>query len=304
MTKKKAKKKSQNRISGAAFTAPFLVLFVMILLWAGEFYIKRSATAGENVFISICAVQGVAFLAPTLLYYQLKHRKLSTSMLVSPVKISHGVFIVFSSLLFFSGQILLKYFLFKYLGISSTSAATVPTDGVPAIQPILAFCIVPAVCEEFFFRGVILSEYRHFGIAKAIVFSSFFFALCHFSFSGFLIYVFAGFMLSLLTLVCRSVFPAMILHFANNLIDLYSSDYLDKFASSGSDAYFFKFLLVLIFLISLWRVFSRMQHIYINYAEKPPKESLAEGKAGVGALRSWTLLLPIGAFLLITAISG
>jgi hypothetical protein len=97
MTKKKAVKKSQNRISGAAFTAPILVLFVMILLLAGEFYVKRATSSGENVLLSICIVQGIAFLAPTLLYYQLKHRKLSTSIFVSPVKISHGVFIIFAN---------------------------------------------------------------------------------------------------------------------------------------------------------------------------------------------------------------
>jgi membrane protease YdiL (CAAX protease family) len=304
MTKKKAVKKSQNRISGAAFTAPILVLFVMILLLAGEFYVKRATSSGENVLLSICIVQGIAFLAPTLLYYQLKHRKLSTSIFVSPVKISHGVFIIFASLLFFSGQILLKYFLYKFFGVESVSSTNISIEGVPAIQPILAFCLVPAICEEFFFRGVILSEYRSFGIIKAIIISSFFFAFCHFSFSGFLIYIFAGFMLSFLTVVCRSVFPAMILHFANNLIDLYAGNFFNNFASNDSDAYFFKFLLVLTFLISLWRVFSRMQHIYIRYAEKPPKEDITKSTVNGGVFRSWTLLFPIGAFLLITAISG
>ncbi len=305
MKNKKNKNKNQNRISGAAFTAPFLVLSVMVLLWAGEFYVKRASAAGENVFLSLCIVQAIAFLAPTLLYYQLKHRRLSTSVLISPMKINQGVFIIFASLLFFSGQILIRIITIKYFGVSAPSASVVPTENVPAIQPILALCVVPALCEEFFFRGVILSEYRSYGLARAVIISSVFFAFSHFSFSGFLIYIFTGLMLSFLTVVCRSVFPAIILHFVNNLIDLYAGSFFENFADSGSNAYFFQFILILIFLISLWRVFSRMQHIYSKYAETPPKESLTLSKnAPRGAFSSWTLLLPIGAFLLITAVSG
>ena len=172
MTKKRSKKKSQNRISGSAFTAPFLVMAVYVLLYAGSFYVKRASVHGENVFLSLCIVQAVAFFAPTLLYYQLKHRRFSTSMLVSPVRISHGVFIVFASLLFFSGQILLKYVLLERFGISAPSTSTISLEGVNPIEPILAFCVVPALCEEFFFRGVILSEYRNNGLATAIIISS------------------------------------------------------------------------------------------------------------------------------------
>lgn len=307
-TKKKptantARKKKQNRITGAAITAPVLVLAVMVLLWAGEFYVKRASKAGENVFLSLCVVQAIAFFAPSLLYYQLKHRKLSTSILFSPMRISHGVFIIFASLLFFSGQILLKNLLFKYLGVEAVSASTINLEGVPMYQPILAFCVVPAVCEEFFFRGIILSEYRGYGLGKAIIFSSVFFAFSHFSFSNFFIYLFAGIMLSLLTLVCRSIFPAMILHFANNMLDLYASTFFENFTSNEHDTYFFQFILITIFLISLWRVFSRMQHIYIRYAEKPPKESLGTAKDSTRVFGAWTLLLPIGAFLLISAVS-
>ncbi len=297
--------KKVNKISGAAFTAPILVLFVMILLWASGAYLKRAVTAGENVFLSLCIVQIIAFFAPTLLYYQLKHRKLSTSLLVSPIRVSHGVFVVFAALLFFTGQILLRYFMFKFFGVTVSTASTIQvSENVPPIQPILAFCVIPAICEEIFFRGVILSEYRSYGLLKAIIISSVFFAFSHFSFEGFFLYLFAGFMLAFITSVCRSVFPAMILHFANNMLDLYAGDIFENNVWYDTNMYFFRFVIILIFLISLWRVFSRMQHIYIQYSEKPPKESLGIANPMSGAFRSSTLLLPIGAYLLITAVSS
>ncbi len=304
---KKSTKNSalKKQISSSALTAPLLMLSVMLLLWGSEFYVKRAVSADENVFLSLCIVQIIAFFAPSLLYYQIKHRKLSTSLLISPLKMSHGVFIVFASLLFFTGQILLKYFMFKFFGITTESSTIQLGENVPAIQPILALCVVPAVCEEFFFRGIILSEYRSHGLFKAVIISSVFFAFSHFSFTGFPIYLFAGIMLSVLTAVSRSVFPGMILHFANNLIDLYAGDFLNELSWLDSDMYFFRFVLVLLFLISLWRVFSRMQHIYFQYSENPPKEALGGVKPKAkGAFRSWTLLLPICAYLIITAITS
>ncbi len=306
MDKQNNTNKQQNQISGAAFTAPLLMLLVMVLLWASQAYVKRASQTEENVFLSLCIVQIIAFFAPTLLYYQLKHRKLSTNILISPMRISHGVFILFASLMFFTGQILLKYFLNTYFNITTDSVSNVVIgDDVPKIQPILAFCVVPAICEEFFFRGVILSEYRIHGLFKAIVISSLFFAFSHFSFSGFFVYLFAGLVLSLLTAVSRSIVPAMILHFANNMLDLYAGNFLNQLSTLDENMYFFKFILTSIFLISLWRVFSRMQHIYLQYAEKPPKESLILTRpAAKGAFRSWTLLLPIGAYLIITAITS
>ncbi|MBO7253956.1 MAG: CPBP family intramembrane metalloprotease, partial [Clostridia bacterium] len=295
----------KKQISSSALTAPLLMLSVMLLLWGSEFYVKRAVSADENVFLSLCIVQIIAFFAPSLLYYQIKHRKLSTSLLVSPLKMSHGVFIVFASLLFFTGQILLKYFMFKFFGITTESSTIQLGENVPVIQPILAFCVVPAVCEEFFFRGIILSEYRSHGLFKAVIISSVFFAFSHFSFTGFPIYLFAGIMFAVLTAVSRSVFPGMILHFANNLLDLYAGDFLNELSWLDSDMYFFRFVLVLLFLISLWRVFSRMQHIYFQYSENPPKEALGGVKPKAkGAFRSWTLLLPICAYLIITAITS
>ena len=118
-------------------------------------------------------------------------------------------------------------------------------------------------------------------------------------------FVFAGIMFAGLTAVSRSVFPGMILHFANNLLDLYAGDFLNELSWLDSDMYFFRFVLVLLFLISLWRVFSRMQHIYFQYSENPPKEALGGVKPKAkGAFRSWTLLLPICAYLIITAITS
>ncbi len=306
MSKMVKKGKKANNISGAAFTAPVLTFSVMILLWASEFYVKRAQNSGENIFLELSVVQLVAFFAPTIFYYQLKHRKLSTSILISPIRISQGVFVLFASLAFFSGQILIKYLMHKYLGISLPSSASISiSEDVPFIQPMLAVGLIPAICEEFFFRGVILSEYRSYGLAKAVFISALFFAFCHFSFQGFIIYFTAGLMLAFLTAVCRSVFPAMILHFANNMIDLYAGDFLNKIAETEAETYFIRFLIIVIFLFSVWRVFSRMQHIYISYAEKPPKDSHNLGKQTIsGALRSPTLLFPIVAFLLITAISG
>ena len=55
----------------------------------------------------------------------------------------------------------------------------------PIFLSILCFAVVPAIVEEYVFRGVILGEFldvkKRFGIASAVMLSSLFFALLHFT---------------------------------------------------------------------------------------------------------------------------
>ncbi|MDY6367233.1 MAG: type II CAAX endopeptidase family protein [Clostridia bacterium] len=81
---------------------------------------------------------------------------------------------------------------------------------------ILALCVIPAVFEELFFRGVLLSCLKNTGIILSSVITALFFALYHGS-AAQLIYQFIyGFFLSVMTWRANSVYPAIISHFLNN----------------------------------------------------------------------------------------
>jgi sodium transport system permease protein len=99
----------------------------------------------------------------------------------------------------------------------------------------LAFAVVPAVCEEVAFRGYVLHGlHQRFPPRRAILLSSFFFALYHMNVFLFVPAFILGVVLGLLTVRSRSLLPAVLFHLLYNsvLIVLITSHGLRRDASS------------------------------------------------------------------------
>lgn len=83
--------------------------------------------------------------------------------------------------------------------------------------------ILPAICEEFLHRGVLLNGLKEIGIKKAILISSLMFGLLHFNINQFFYATILGMLMALVSVVSKSIYPAMIIHFTNNAISVYLS---------------------------------------------------------------------------------
>ena len=80
---------------------------------------------------------------------------------------------------------------------------------------------LPAFCEEFIHRGVLLQGIKHCGFKKAIVISALMFGLIHFNIQQFFYAFVVGMILGFVSVVSKNIFPAMIIHFVNNFISIY-----------------------------------------------------------------------------------
>lgn len=106
--------------------------------------------------------------------------------------------------------------LLNVMGLSVNSFVWVRNGTGDFLIGILALCVVPAVFEELFFRGVLLSCLKNTGVVLSAVISALFFALYHGS-AAQLIYQFIyGFFLAIMTMRANSVYPAILSHFLNN----------------------------------------------------------------------------------------
>jgi sodium transport system permease protein len=102
----------------------------------------------------------------------------------------------------------------------------------------IAFALVPALCDELAFRGVVMRGLQHgFRPRNAVLLSAFFFALFHMNVFLFVPTFLLGVILGLLTLRSRSLLPAILFHLLHNgvliaLIPLshYSKDVLPDLA--------------------------------------------------------------------------
>jgi sodium transport system permease protein len=81
----------------------------------------------------------------------------------------------------------------------------------------ILFALSPAVCEELFFRGAVLSGLRRdLGPWRAVLWQAVFFAAAHASVHRLLPTGLIGVLLGALTLRTRSLWPAMLVHLAYN----------------------------------------------------------------------------------------
>lgn len=100
----------------------------------------------------------------------------------------------------------------------------------PIYLSITCFAVVPAIVEEYVFRGVILGEFLKvkgkFGIASAVVLSSLFFALLHFSLGSVLYGFFFGCLFALVRIATGNMIYPICMHMTFNSINVILS-YID-----------------------------------------------------------------------------
>ena len=111
---------------------------------------------------------------------------------------------------------------------------------------VVSSCVVPALVEEFLFRGVILRSLMRFGTGFAIVASSLLFALMHGNISQIVFAFPLGLLFAYLIVRTGNLWITIAIHFINNLL---SSLYLILAAVYGTAA---ADLYSIVFPIVLW----------------------------------------------------
>ena len=272
MTENKNTVKKRSIFSVASVSAPILTVLLLVLVSASG-RIINSSSGSNDLFLVISIVNIIIFIIPAAIYYMLSGRKLHSQIFLSPIRMKYILFFIFTALMFFCGSLLFKYFYYEVFGTPISASEYISEESLEnadKLPVIISLCIVPAICEEIFFRGVILSEYLHYGTFNAIIISSMAFSMIHFSFTEFIPFFFSGVILGFLTVICRSVFPAMILHALNNYINIFGSSSFLRIIASQSGSFFVLFILTVLFVLSLIIVLSRLEHVYNIYSEKPP----------------------------------
>ena len=88
------------------------------------------------------------------------------------------------------------------------------------ILEFITVALVPAFCEEFLFRGVVLSTLMPYGKSTAVVVSAVCFGLMHGNFHQFLYTTVAGLILGAVYVVTDSIWPSTIIHMINNALSI------------------------------------------------------------------------------------
>jgi membrane protease YdiL (CAAX protease family) len=125
---------------------------------------------------------------------------------------------------------------------------------------LLLMAVIPAIGEEFLFRGVIQKHLIEWTRKPhlAIIISAIIFSAVHFQFYGFIPRVILGMIFGYLVFYSGSLWPAIFAHFFNNAMAVMAYKYagdslgqseIDTFGTTSSDFYFILIGLVIAYFI-------------------------------------------------------
>ena len=247
---------SEKRKRQAKIITPALLVFATYALLLFSKIVDITLINRENEYYTVVILQLMIFLLPGAVWCKYRGEGYIRDLRMRIPRPSSYLLILSGTLLMISGGLLLSV-LFGGLEALSHNFSLYDTfiskgDGsVPSnIYLLIAYALIPAICEEFIFRGVLCREYEKGGVVRSVVFSALFFAMLHFSFVNILTYLFSGVILALVLYASRSLFAAMITHLLYNVFGLFGQRYMNTLYKITGSETFFIFIVAFVFLLS------------------------------------------------------
>lgn len=207
------------------FGAPIIVSIIasLAIIIAGEFN-DLTENIAFNVIISL--MTELSFFA---IFYIISNRKQVNWIEASGVKTkSPWYFYLIVALLgivciFLLNPIISLWEQFlNLIGYKLNTELSIPLSNIGYLfLALVVVGIIPAVCEEFLFRGLILNGLRNYGAMFSVGISALLFSLMHMNLQQ-LPYTFAlGIVLGLIVYYTKNIWLSIILHFFNNATALF-----------------------------------------------------------------------------------
>ena len=196
-----------------------LICIPLILQWAGIRADTTSAQLVQTIILEIAVIGVPAFL---LLWFGSDDRKAAFKLKPLPVldiflvggmaATGYG-FIIFVNLVW--------YAILSLLGEPMGQEVPAITTGSEFLLSIAALGIVPALCEEMLFRGVILGAYeRRLKWAPAVIMVGVLFAVYHILLLTIPSIIILGVMITFVVYRTRSIWAGVLYHFIHNFLSV------------------------------------------------------------------------------------
>ena len=254
--------------------APLLCLCVMILMLASGILMPLVFPDLGSASV-LMAVYFISFLLPAAVFAVVL-RKDNVYNFSLPSK---GTFkFTLSSVLLLVCAAILTKCIISYVTGGSTSQASELLSDAGLFESLLCYTLLPAVLEEIVFRGIAFSVYQKTcGGFGAILATSLFFAMAHFSGKEFLLYLVSGIILGTVVYITRSVYSAIILHLINNTVSYFLENAVFKIASESKSGILAIFLVTAVTLLALfWFLFELEGVCKKRYISSPDDEEYAK----------------------------
>ena len=241
------------RYSKERIFAGYPALAIFILLFASRLLIKLAAIPADALLPYAIFTLAALFL-PIAVFIPIRGRGYGSILRLHRPRAAHIPLLLSAFVALLCGTLLLSVLCggLDTLGTTLTpfNVAT-PENALHGVLFVLLLGVLPAVLEELFFRGILVSEYERRGSVRAVLMSALLFSLCHFDMANFLAYAFAGALLAIVVFATDSLFAAMLLQLPYTVLLLLFGRYVNTLYRITGSIELFLFLLILLLLISL-----------------------------------------------------
>ena len=267
---------------------PVLLLAVFGLVLGVNYLPADLKGMDENPYLSVIVVQLLTYAVPCVFYTTMRGSELRPGLRLKGFSPSSMLYLLHSAVFMVCGVLLISMIMYTVFP-ESFEASSLPEYAAFAMNQrvfdglylVMAFAVLPALTEEFLFRGIIIGEYESHGAGVAVVFSALVFAMSHFSIVRFPVYFFSGIMLALVLYATRSLMASILIHILNNAAVLLCEKYVLHIVDRQNVS-----LVLFVLIAGAVAVISGMlmcweaQGIYRAYAEENVESPQAAGSRG------------------------
>lgn len=249
-------------------TSLVLVTYILLLL---SRLIDVTLINRDNEYLSVVLLQMMIFLIPGAIWCRMGTDRYLKTLRIKMFEARSTLLIISASALMISGGVLISL-LFGGLESLSQNFSLYNTfvskdDGTLPVKLylLLAYAALPAICEEFVFRGILCRELEKGGVVRAVSVSALFFGLLHFDLANLPVYLFSGVILALVLYATRSLLGAIVAHFIYNLFGLFGQPYISTFYNITKSTELFIIVFGVVFFASATVFFFEASRLYRHY---------------------------------------
>lgn len=213
----------------------------------------------NSIITGLIVTEILLILLPVLCFIWLKKLEFTKALRLKKISFGIAVRSVMLGISAWGIAILLYRVCENIMGSSLLEywdATLYPADMSELLIALLVTAVLPGLCEEILFRGVIQSLLEKKGIQKGLLYTSLLFAIFHFNPWGILPIFFLGLIIGLLAIRTNSIIPAIIAHTSVNA----TSVIVNYLTINEKSQIVVEVLLALIFVAILGEFFYKTKH--------------------------------------------
>lgn len=219
-------------------TVYLLVLIIMIVAqFFLSFFLPIDQEATSNYYWRLFLLEFFIIGLPPLIYMlwsKMKIKDVARFNSMKPVEIILVLALAFTGYWVIIPINLAWYWVVSHIGTPIGQDLPAISSNVDFMAASLAIGLVPALVEEFLFRGLVLRGYEKFGSKKAVILTGIMFGVLHLQLMSIPSIILLGIMISFVVYRTNSIWAGVIYHFVHNTMTV-GMLYLQNFILDSAD---------------------------------------------------------------------